>query len=428
MIQNIDELLAFLEDRKQLGIKPGLERMHAMLRYIGNPEKKIRAIHVAGTNGKGSTINFIKYALMANNYNVGVFTSPSLEGITGHILHNGEKISEEHIIESFQVVYPAIVQLDQEHNAPTEFEIITVMAFVYFAKYVDIALIETGMGGRDDTTNCFHPLLSIITNVELDHTAFLGETIHDIAIHKAGIIKEKTPVIIGEMKEEALTVMNETAKAKQAILYQCEKDFLYSNISVKEHIQHYQWSFKSIQKDIEIALLGKHQVKNSAIAVMALYVLSENHFPIDWESALEGIKTATIFGRFERINKNPTIVLDGAHNPAGIKSFLQTVESQVTSNENHLLFAVFKDKDMKQMLNLLQPHFKTITICTFNHPRAATYKDIMASLHEENVFYANHWQDEIVKMKQIGNESKNYFITGSIHFISIVRDYLIKNC
>ncbi len=184
-------------------MKPGLDRIRKLLHFLGDPQGKVTAIHVAGTNGKGSTIQYIKHGLIANSCRVGVFQSPSMDGVKGHISVNHRKVPEETIITLMNQIYPFIQRLDQEQNAPTSFEIITAIAFLHFADDVDVALIEAGMGGRYDTTNCFDPVMSIITNIEKDHTAFLGTTLGEIAWQKAGIIKEKRPVIAGEMNEEA---------------------------------------------------------------------------------------------------------------------------------------------------------------------------------------------------------------------------------
>src|SRR5690625_3069641 len=179
----------YFTKRDEFGIKPGLERIHRLLELLGNPEKEIKAIHIAGTNGKGSTIQFMKNVLINNGYDVGVFTSPSFYGIRGHIEHNRSFIDNELFLHILELMKPAIKQLDDEENHPTTFEIITAVAFMYFKEHVDIVLVETGMGGREDTTNCFTPILSVITNVDFDHVGFLGDTLEEITAHKAGIIK-----------------------------------------------------------------------------------------------------------------------------------------------------------------------------------------------------------------------------------------------
>lgn len=177
MFTNFQEIESFFNSRKSLGIKPGLDRIKKLLQLLDNPQDRIQAIHIAGTNGKGSTVHFIKDALQANGYHVGIFTSPSFSGLTGHMFIDNSAIPETKFVKLCNEIYPFIVQLDNENKSPTEFEIITALAFVYFSAHVDIVLVEAGMGGREDTTNCFQPLISIITNVARDHTAFLGNSL-----------------------------------------------------------------------------------------------------------------------------------------------------------------------------------------------------------------------------------------------------------
>lgn len=421
----MNDIISFFDDRKQFGIKPGLDRMNKLFELLDHPEQKLKAIHVAGTNGKGSTINFIKQALINNGYSVGVFTSPSFSGLTGHIEHNNEPISEEQFLTIFHTIYPAIQQLDQMGNYPTEFEIITVLAFVYFANHVDIALIEAGMGGREDTTNCFQPILSIITNVDLDHTAFLGKSIKEIAFHKAGIIKQNIPVIIGEMNRDALSVINQTANQLHAQIYEINKAFRYQKDRQINNKQFFDWTFESQRSmKVEINMQGKHQIKNCSLAIMALTLLERANIRINWDLALEGLSEVSVPGRFETIQQHPIIILDGAHNPAGIQSFIETVIKTNPKKERHLLFAAFKDKDIRQMLKLLTPHFKTVTLSSFDHPRAATADQLFEiAKNEENVLVSD-WQNAIINMNN--NLQHVYYITGSLHFISIVRPFVME--
>src|SRR5699024_7769817 len=200
MFYHLEEVNRFFENRRYLGIKPGLSRMNQLLTYLDNPQKRIKAVHVAGTNGKGSTIHFLKNALIKNGHEVGLFISPSMLDVTGYIFKNNKRIAEETLISILNEMFPIIQQMDESDMHPTEYEIITAIAFFLFVRHVDIALIETGMGGREDTTNCVNPLLSVITNVSLDHTTFLGNTLEKIAYHKAGIIKNNIPVILGEIQ------------------------------------------------------------------------------------------------------------------------------------------------------------------------------------------------------------------------------------
>src|SRR5699024_10023209 len=238
-----------------------LDRMNRLLRLLGNPEKHIQAIHVAGTNGKGSTIQYIKKALLANEYRVGVFTSPSLSGLSGHLWCNNQEVDKREWIPIMNDIYPIIQRLDKQENHPTSFEIITAVAFVHFSKHVDIALIETGMGGRYDTTNCVQPILSIITNVSKDHTAFLGNNIEDIAYHKAGIIKKDTPVILGEIQSNILPTFQTEAAIKNTCIYRLYDHFTYYETRVFPLKQQFIWEYQNERHHTSIMMQGMHQVK-----------------------------------------------------------------------------------------------------------------------------------------------------------------------
>lgn len=426
LFQQMVDVRNFFKEREKLGIQLGTNRTKKLLQLLGNPQDQLKAVHVAGTNGKGSTIHFASLALLENHYNVGVFTSPSLEDIDGHYYLNNKKISERDFLHLFQSVYPAIQKLDEEALHPTSFEILTAMAFVYFSKHTDIAFIEAGMGGRDDTTNCFEPILSVITNIDNDHTNFLGRTIIDIAKHKAGIIKERIPIIIGEMDQEAMAVVQREALAKKSPIYRLGIDFHYGNVKdIQIKGQVFDWKYKDVQTTIQLPMYGKHQVKNSSLSFMALTYLENVGFLIDWKKVLKGFLKAHLPGRFEVIHTNTfQIILDGSHNEAGIKAFIQTSKNFLTDHgENHLIFSAFKDKEVEKMLKQLLPYFSPIYLTTFDHPRALSIEEI--------TYYEKKYGKQIVYcqlediLERINNESKEqdnrYFFTGSLHFIAKVR-------
>ncbi|MGP4108418.1 bifunctional folylpolyglutamate synthase/dihydrofolate synthase [Virgibacillus sp. L01] len=423
MFEHFQQVEEFFESRKKYGMKPGLDRIHKLLKLLDNPQKKIQAIHVAGTNGKGSTVQYIKNALISNNIYVGIFTSPSLNGLTGHIFKNNDIISEMEFTEMINEIHPFVQRLDAENDHPTEFEIITAVAFLYFKKYADIALIEAGMGGREDTTNCFDPILSIITNVEEDHIAFLGESLKSIAYHKAGIIKENTPVVIGEMSDEAMSVISEEASLEDAPLYQLEKEFDYSILHEVSGYQTFNWVSNEDKFKVSIQTNGKYQVKNASLAIMALKLLESNGFILNLDKSLNGFYQTKIPGRFEMVQTNPVVVLDGAHNPAGVRAFTDTMTSIYKNREKHLIFAAFKDKDLTYMLHYLSNHFSSITLTTFKHPRAASVEQLQSVINHPNVRVNQDWMNVIEEI-QNKNNHVCYFVTGSLHFIANVRKIL----
>lgn len=428
MFTTHEQIITFFNERKKYGIKPGLDRINRLLDLLGRPQDNMKAIHVAGTNGKGSTINYLKNALIHNGYKIGVYSSPSLEGLTGHIFCNDHKITDEEFIHLLNIMYPAICELDQSGDYPTEYEILTALAFMYFANHVDIALIETAMGGREDTTNCFQPILSMITNIDKDHTTFLGETIKEIAYHKAGIIKENIPVIVGDMSEEAFTVIQAEAANKHAEIYRLHEDFNYLTVQQICDKQTFTW-FDQQNKSIEmsIQMYGEHQVKNSVLAMMCIQLLIKLGHVIDTQKALDGLEKTIVPGRFEIIQEKPTIILDGAHNPAGMLSFLDTVNKNYQNVDKHLIFAGFKDKELQKMLELAQTEFMTITLTSFEHPRAAKAKDLSHLIHLKRKYMVEDWREVIDQIHHHSvNENAHYFITGSLNFIAMVRQYLLE--
>ncbi|TMN21084.1 bifunctional folylpolyglutamate synthase/dihydrofolate synthase [Lentibacillus cibarius] len=423
MFKHFHEVENFFQNRQQLGMKPGLSRIQKLLYLLGNPQEKVTSIHVAGTNGKGSTIQYLKHGLMANNFRVGVFQSPSMDGITGHISINHTKVSEETILTLMNQVYPFIQQLDGEQDAPTSFEIITALAFTFFQDHVDLALIEAGMGGREDTTNCFIPILSIITNVEKDHTAALGNTFTAIAYQKAGIIKKDRPVIVGEVGEEASRSIISEAITKDAPVFWSGQAFQSKMLHMTETHQTFEWQADDMQPmHVSIKPFGRHQIKNASLAMMALTLLGQNRFSLDWRKMLHGLATTSIPGRFERIHEDPLIILDSAHNPAGIEALVDSLTTRFIDKNTHLLFAAFKDKDIEGMLPALEQHFKTVTLTTFEHHRAASTKQLQYYSRRPDVQLIDDWEQVISEMLT-SHEDDCYVITGSLHFIADVRTY-----
>ncbi|MEK3908823.1 bifunctional folylpolyglutamate synthase/dihydrofolate synthase [Oceanobacillus sp. FSL W7-1309] len=421
MFTTFPEIEDFFNSRKAFGIKPGIDRIHRLLALLDHPEKSAPAIHVAGTNGKGSTIQFIKNALQANGYKVGVFTSPSLTGLTGHMKLNDSEITEQLFVDLCNELYPHVIQLDQENDPPTEFEMITALAFLYFSERVDIALIEAGMGGREDTTNCFQPILSIITNVAKDHTAFLGNSISEIAYQKAGIIKTGAPVVVGHLETEAFTVIKAEAEKHYTPVYQLGKDVIYNH----NQGQSMTWYSKERTVHLKLLMYGDYQFQNAALALMALEKLNDAGYQISFSKASPAIEQTRLAGRFEIVNKNPLIILDGAHNPAGVAAFIKTVNEHFAEKDKQLLVAVFKDKELDAMLEQLSTSFTSITLTTFQHPRAAKAVDLYRLAPAKQKRIAADWKQEVNQILQ-GKGNGVWFITGSLNFISLVREYIFS--
>lgn len=415
-----EEIEAFFNDRKKLGIKPGLRRIERLLELLGNPQKTVQAVHIAGTNGKGSTVHFLNNALKANGYNTGVFTSPSLSGLTGHFYLNNEQMSKMEILTLFNTVYPQIITMDKEGDAPTEYEILTAIGWLFFAKYADIALIEAGMGGREDTTNCFTPILSIITNVSFDHMRFIGSTLPEIAYHKAGIIKNQVPVILGKIADKARPVIDREIQINKSCAAFLDEEYVYE----KQNENKFLWKWKDRELSVHLQMLGEHQMKNASLALMALFRLKQLNWKISIVEAVKAIEGTTIPGRFEKIRQDPAIILDAAHNPAGIAAFISAMNQLYDSENVKIIFTAFRDKDVETMLKKLIHQFNDVTLTGFPHPRSIGAADFEKYAHRYDINIARSWKEKV--HDALGESNAIYCFTGSFHFVSSVRDYLLE--
>lgn len=431
MIRTYKEALEWIHGRLRLGIKPGLQRMEWLMEKLGHPERRVRAIHVAGTNGKGSTVSYLRHILQAAGYSVGTFTSPYVEQFNERISVNGKPIRDKEIVELAQVIEPLAEELEKtELGAPTEFEVITAMMFYYFGKknIQDVVMIEAGLGGRFDSTNVIYPILSIITNIGYDHMNILGETLEKIAFEKAGIIKSGVPVITAVNQPEAWAVISEKAKSLKAKTYRLEEDFFIAHHQSTEEGERFSVeTIFSHYPDLKTTMFGKHQVQNAAIAVMAAdYLRMCYSFLIEKEHIYEGVEKAKWVGRFERVSDKPLIIIDGAHNEEGIRSLVDTVRSHYPNKDVHVLFAALADKPLDKMIPPLAGIAKTITFASFDFPRAASAEQLAALCDHPNKAATDDWKGWMKEKKKQKRSDALFLITGSLYFISEVRKFLKK--
>ncbi|PDM41508.1 MULTISPECIES: folylpolyglutamate synthase/dihydrofolate synthase family protein [unclassified Geobacillus] len=430
MIRTYEEALEWIHGRLRLGIKPGLKRMEWLMDKLGHPERRIRAIHIAGTNGKGSTVSYLRHILQAAGYSVGTFTSPYVEQFNERISVNGKPIRDKEIVELVQVIQPLAEELEKtELGAPTEFEVITAMMFYYFGKknIQDVVIIEAGLGGRFDSTNVIYPILSIITNIGYDHMNILGETLEKIALEKAGIIKSGVPVITAVNQPEAWAVIAGKAKSLKAKTYRLGEDF-----SIVQHEANEDGERFSIETvfsqypDLNITMFGAHQVQNAAVAVMAAdYLRMCYSFLIEKEHIYEGLEKAKWIGRFERISNKPLIIIDGAHNAEGIRSLVDTVRLHYPNKDVHVLFAALADKPLEQMIPPLAGIAKTITFTSFDFPRAASAEQLAALCDHPDKACITDWERWLKEKRKQKRSDDLFLITGSLYFIAEVRKLLL---
>ncbi|KYH35569.1 folylpolyglutamate synthase [Clostridium tepidiprofundi DSM 19306] len=391
---NYDEAIKYIENTSRFGVKLGLERTERMLELLGNPHKSTKYIHIAGTNGKGSTTAMITRVLMEAGYKVGMYTSPYVEEFEERIQINNENIPKNRlsdIVEEISNIVPKII--DEGLGNPTYFEILTCMGLLYFYKEnVDFAVIEVGLGGRLDSTNVITPIISIITSISFDHMHVLGNTLSDIAYEKGGIIKENIPVILYPQEYEAEKVIEDICSLRNCKLIKVNKDsveYSYSSLRIdcksdKNILQKFVVHTDLDKYEIELSLLGKHQLLNCATAVYAVEELINNGVTIDKEAMLNAFKNVKWPGRLEILNNNPLIVIDGAHNIDGIKKLRENVDSYFSYNNLILILGILADKQVKEMIETIVPLAKKVIAVTPHSDRAELAVDLMDEVKKIN--------------------------------------------
>jgi dihydrofolate synthase / folylpolyglutamate synthase len=427
MLLTIEETLNWIQQHLPHGIKPGLARMEWVMEKLDHPERHIRAIHVGGTNGKGSTVSFLRGILMQQFEDVGTFTSPYIVDFKERIAVNGLPITDEELVQAANIIYPLAKELGEtDLGTPTEFEVITMISFAYFSRIhpCDVVIYEVGLGGRLDSTNILTPLISVITNVGMDHVQYLGETIPQIAMEKAGIIKPGVPVVTTAEHPEALQVIQEKAREQKAKLYVYGKDFTGRSTQGNDQFEHFD--FKSLfwdYKGLKSGLRGPHQVKNASAALMALNVLSTYFaFPIDKEAVYSGLELVSWPGRFEVVSEKPLIILDGAHNEDGVRALVETIVRDYSTKHIKLLFATLKDRNNAVILDLLQSLTNDLTLTTFDYARAEDPDKLIKE--KGSLKIEKNWQKAFQDLITNMNEDDVLLITGSLYFISEVRNAL----
>ncbi|WP_338750439.1 folylpolyglutamate synthase/dihydrofolate synthase family protein [Bacillus sp. FJAT-52991] len=430
MIHNNQDALDWIHSRLQVGIKPGLLRMEWLMERMDHPERRLKTVHIGGTNGKGSTVTYMRSILQAAGYETGTFTSPYIEQFNERISINGKPIADEEITQLVNVIKPLAEELEQtELGGPSEFEVITAMALYYFAYVhpVDLVLFEVGLGGRLDSTNVIHPLLSIITTIGMDHMQFLGNTPEEIAFEKAGIIKNGVAIISGVKQREAKEVIFKRANEMQSTVYQMGEQFQSSwqqSLSTGEAF-HFQSVFANMEH-LHTGLNGLHQTDNAAIAIMAtLYLKTFHSFLIEESHIREGVEAAYWPGRMEQVCHRPVILLDGAHNPEGMTALVNSLKIRYPQRRITALFAGLKDKKLDEMVSLLHQAADSVICTTFDFPRAAGYEEFEPLLNEQTMWRAD-WDEYIKEFQGSAEGDQLFVVTGSLYFISEVKRLFTK--
>lgn len=410
----------------------GLERVVELLALRGNPHLKLKVIHIGGTNGKGSTIAFLKNMLEKLGLRVGVFSSPYLIHYTDQISINGESIPEARL-EVLMADYQSLLEGEAAANlqGTTEFEIITAIAYDYFAsEQVDVVIMEVGMGGLLDSTNVCQPLLTGITTIGLDHVALLGDTLEAIAEQKAGIIKQGIPLVTGHIAPEALAVIDSIAETKNAPRIRYERDYQVNHQESVVTGEVFDYTSSVRRGRFQTGLLGLHQIENAGMALALLDTFCQEDgrelASNDWVSqALEETRWP---GRLEVVSRDPLMILDGAHNPHAIKALVATLQERFADYRKEILFTCIKTKALEDMLDLMGAIPDTeLTLTYFDDSRATDESVLKETAKSRNLSYQG-WQD-FLEQKLIDKKEEKQtvrIVTGSLYFLSQVRSYLME--
>jgi len=417
--KSIVEYLYGLERR---GIKPGLERVRSLLAALGNPQDSFTSIHVAGTNGKGSVCSFLSSVLIEAGHRTGLYTSPHLFRFNERISVNSRNITGGELVEAASEVRSALRKA--RAGGVTFFEFTTAMAFLHFRKKkVSLAVVETGMGGRLDATNLVRPAVSVITNIALDHTAWLGSTMREVAEEKAGIIKPGVPVVTGQKPGAALSVIRSAAKKNSSPLYVMGKDF---HAEGETGAFSYSGLYGGLG-GLRTTLKGAHQVKNAALALAAAELLRAQGISIGAKEIRAGLKAALWPGRFEILSRRPLVILDGAHNPAGA-AVLKEAVSSLRKKRLILVIGMMSDKDMGGILRELVPSSDLVIATRPGGERSASVESVMAAAarYGKPVMGAKKVKDACEKALCLASPADCVLVSGSLFTVGEGRRYLLK--
>ncbi|MEB5568207.1 bifunctional folylpolyglutamate synthase/dihydrofolate synthase [Mammaliicoccus sciuri] len=414
---NYLDSLHWIHERTKFGIKPGVKRMKWMLDKLGNPEEKIQAVHVVGTNGKGSTVSYLREALVANNYEIGTFTSPFIVTFNERISINGTPITDDELVELVQIVKPISERLESETELgpATEFEIITLMMFVYFGTVhpVDFVIIEAGLGALNDSTNVFQPIMTVLTSIGLDHTNILGDTYMDIAREKAGVIKPSVPLVYAIKPKDALHFVREVVEKNYNKGLELDRDFHLLSDDTEFTYRYGSYELENIQ----LKMIGQHQHENAALAITTLIEMYQRGMiQLNFNTMIEAIEHTTWSGRIEKVQEEPLILIDGAHNKESIDALVDTLKQYYSDKKIDVLFAAIDGKPIGKMMSSIEEIANRFYVTTFDFPKAlpidAVY-DYLEHHHIEKV------QDYPQFIEQYDGEL--LVVTGSLYFISEVR-------
>ncbi|MCQ2570312.1 MAG: bifunctional folylpolyglutamate synthase/dihydrofolate synthase [Limosilactobacillus sp.] len=432
MIQTYAEALAWIHSRPRLHKEPSLGRLQTLLTQLGNPQVKQHYLHVTGTNGKGSTVAMIGAMLAASGLRVGTFTSPYITRFNERIMINQVPISDADLLATVQVLAPIVTQLDTIGQPVTEFEVVTALMFTYFATQpLDVVILEVGIGGLYDSTNVIdHSDVAVITTVGYDHQKLLGDDLAAIATQKAGIIKGGI-VVTGWLPERALSPIQQQVKRTKATWYRAGEAFSYRSLVAPKF--HYQ-GLQTELGPLTLGLQGQYQLANAAVATTAVLAwLKLCQLPVDLAALRRGLSQVSWPGRWEIMQNEPLVILDGAHNLPGMQALCASIRQQLGGREVYVLLGVLADKQAELMLGELaalpQVHLVLTTFTGPNqHRHSQTWQDLPTNLVTTNpIVVTENWQLGLGQIIPQLTTDDVLLITGSLYFISEVRNFLLND-
>lgn len=425
---NYEEALEFIHGTYRFGSKLGLENIKDLLQRLGNPHERFRAVHVAGTNGKGSVTSMLAHVLHEAGYRVGMFISPYLERFTERIQVDLKEIEPHELARITERVKEKVVEMVSEgKNHPTEFEVVTAIGFTYFAeRQVDCAVVEVGLGGRLDATNVVNPLVSVITSISYDHMDVLGDTLEKIAAEKAGIIKQGRPVVTYPQHPEVISVIRRVSRERCAPLFEVDEESI-EVVASQVGRQVFNYSFGGEKfSNVVIRLTGRHQILNAATALTAVAVLRREGIAIPDDAVYRGMERAVWPGRLEVVRRRPYVILDGAHNESGAQVLASAIKEYYDGKPVTLVIGMLKDKDADAIVKHLCPLAESVIVTKPDSPRAMEPDELAIKVRRycPDVTVESDIEKAVAMgLKRVAEDGVLLF-TGSLYLIGKVRGLL----
>lgn len=425
-MENFAAAIQYLDELNKFGWKPGLSRIKKLLELLGNPEKTFKSIHVGGTNGKGSVTVTISKILEDQGYKVGKFISPEIYNVRERIQIDSNWISEERIIAILSRIQILIEEMKANgFEEPTNFEVWTAMCFLYFCEEkIDFGVIEVGLGGEIDSTNVIDPLISVITNVSIDHKDYLGDTEVEIAKVKSGIIKRDRPVITGSTDKAVLKVIEEKANAMNSQIYRFGLEFNGIEKSFDEGVSNFIFQNQDYELEVSYSLVGHHQIVNGSVSLEAIYILNRLGFKVDVTKARQSLSKVIWAGRLEMLHyKGKRVLLDAAHNLEGAKNLALALTDIYNYRKIVLMVGILADKERQKMIDYIGPFGDKVIVTKPKSPRADDFRKVGEYFKEysKEIYIIEDVREAMEMGISLLEDGDILCITGSIYMLQEIR-------